>query len=698
MLFELGLLLAVVTCAWLFLDVAHARGPLARRLPFLALAACAGLWATGEMLVLDAVGPTERHLGRRILYVGAGFFPVAWLWASSSLARPAWYRRAPWLLAVPLAPMLGAAAWLYPELNERFAETARFGLRAGPVYWSVLYLGWGLVALGIGQLVLAGARLARPSVARLVLIGGFASAPLVWSLVYMLGRLEGPDPTPILLGICGVAVRFAVFDAGLAAVLPGGQWAIFDQLPTGVLLADTSGVVVDANPAAERLAGRERPVGRSLDALLAEVSADPERTIEVSRVPLRRRLSGAVGWAALLTDRTEATRLEQHLHAQQRLESLALLAGGLAHDFQNLLTRILAGVGLARMTLEPRHAARGPLGDVVRGAHVASQITRQLLGLSGQGAGRREPLLLSAEVDQLRGLLTSWVPRGVALDLDLPPGLPAVEADRSEVHQLVTNLTVNAAQATVGGGLVQVRTGAVVLDDGDLGRLVPGSPARPGLYALLEVSDDGRGMDGATVSRIFEPFFSRRDTGYGLGLAAVLGIAHRLGGGVEVESEPGVGSTFRVFLPTSSAEPAAAPARRERALHVAGQGTVLVVEDEDALREIVSGALERVGYTALRAEDGSEALEIFRERGDEVDVVLLDLDMPGLGGLETGRALRELRQDVPIVLASVLHDDQSPPPGTEFAASVLRKPYDLDALFAAVQDVLASGAVRSAAG
>jgi signal transduction histidine kinase/ActR/RegA family two-component response regulator len=456
-----------------------------------------------------------------------------------------------------------------------------------------------------------------------------------------------------------------------------------------VLLADVEGQVVDANPAARRLLAEPRPHGRALDSLLETLAADPERSIEVERVPLRRPLAGRVGEAVLLTDRTEAVRLDRQLREQQRLESLGLLAGGLAHDFQNLLTGVLAGAGLARMTLEPRHPARKPLRDVVRGARTASRLVQQLLGLSGRRDARREPLSLSREVRALEDLLTSWLPKGVALELALPPDLPAVEADRTEIQQVVTNLAVNAAQAAGGRGLVRIRTAAAELAPADLERCAPGSAARAGRHVLLEVADDGCGMDEATQRRIFEPFFTTREGGHGLGLAAVLGIVHRCGGGVEVESAPGEGAAFRVWLPASDATLEAEATPVERELQPAGEGLVLVVEDEDALREIVAGALERMGYSVLRAEDGSEALELFRERADDVDLVLLDVEMPGVGGMEAWAALREVRADVRVVLTSAFRGDA--PAAVSGAAAVLRKPYGLDELFEVVRSALDAG-------
>jgi signal transduction histidine kinase len=268
--------------------------------------------------------------------------------------------------------------------------------------------------------------------------------------------------------------------------------------------------------------------------------------------------------AAYCQDITDRKQLEQRVLETLKLESLGVLAGGLAHDFNNLLLSILGNAALVRDEQPPASPAHGKLAAIIRAGEQAAVLTSQMLAYSGKGSVIVRPVNLSTHIRELTKLLRGSVPADVRLEFDLTDDVPLVEADPSQIQQLILNLVVNSAEA-IGEqkGVIRIRTGEATIPDnpapGDFG---PWDP-QPGRYALLEVSDTGAGMDDDTVSRIFDPFFTTKFTGRGLGLAAVSGIVRSYGGAITVRSKLNEGSRFRVFLPASAREATTAAARHE---------------------------------------------------------------------------------------------------------------------------------------
>lgn len=255
-------------------------------------------------------------------------------------------------------------------------------------------------------------------------------------------------------------------------------------------------------------------------------------------------------------DVTDQKRLEQRLHETQKLESLGVLAGGLAHDFNNLLTSIIGNASLALKMQPADSSARANLAEVIRAGERAADLTRQMLAYSGKGGFIIRPVILSDEVRATTEILQASIPKTVRLEFDLAGDIPPVDADPSQIQQLIINLVVNGAEA-IGEqeGMVRVKTRTEAIDEDVIGGDFSLGDLRPGTYACLEVRDTGCGMDENTVTRIFDPFFTTKFTGRGLGLAAVLGIARSYHGAVKVQSKLDEGSTFRVFLPVVEAQP-----------------------------------------------------------------------------------------------------------------------------------------------
>jgi signal transduction histidine kinase/ActR/RegA family two-component response regulator len=693
LLYELGLQATFAVCLWIFFDLFGARGSRRRRLPILCLALSLALWVLGEILVGHARDPEQLVWGRRALHLGVLSLIGCFFWTAAVLSRAHWYQRRPWLVALAAAPMLACYSFLYWEPSGLFVHwTARPPVH-GPVFFAYAAYAWCLIAAGVAHLLVTARRIEPDRWRRPALVAAAAGVPLLVNLVYLTTDLFPVDPTPLLLGAAGVALRLSLLDTGVGAALPIGQRDLLHQLHTGVILADLEGLVVDANPAARELLGGGSLVGRRLDAMLERARRASDCVIEIEQISLSSRF-GRVGSAALLTDHSDAVRLQQQLQESQKLESLGILAGGIAHDFNNLLTGILNNAALAQSALATDHPAQKPLAEVAQGSRVASDLTGQLLRYSGKRRLDTKPLDLSAHVLEIAALLKSSIPRHVDLEFDLAEDRATVEADPSELHRVVINLVLNAAQAIEGKGSILVRTARVALDEAARAALAPGSQLETDDAVMLEVRDTGRGMDAEVRQRIFEPFFSSKPTGHGLGLAATLGIVRSHRGGVAVESSSGAGSSFRLYFPASAA--AAVAAAATTAPDLAGRGRILVVDDEDFVRESVVLSLERLGYEVVDAESGHDAIEVFRQRSHEIDLVLLDLMMPGLSGEDTFQVLREIRPDVPVLLSSGYDEGEAVGRlALDGLAGFLPKPFDPDALGAKVKEVLSE--IRGAA-
>ncbi len=389
--------------------------------------------------------------------------------------------------------------------------------------------------------------------------------------------------------------------------------------------------------------------------------------------------------------------LEQKLAEARHLESLGLLAGGIAHDFNNLLQGVLGHADLALGDLPAQAPATEHVRLIEQSARRAADLTRQLLAYSGRTHIEFRPLDASALVRDTVELLAVSVGARCRLRADTPAGLPAVEADRSQLQQVVMNLVMNAAEALgEAGGDVTVRTSLVDADRDLLAQGYVDDDLQPGRYVAVEVADTGRGMPEDVRRRIFEPFFSTKSQGRGLGLAAALGIVRRHRGTMIVRSAAGAGTTFVARAPASAArvEPPAAPVGPATHAPLVAGGLVLVVDDEAGVRRVAVRMLERAGFATREASDGAEAVEMF-ERGPEAfRAVLLDLTMPRLGGEEALAAMRARRPAVPVVLASGYHEPEIVRRlRHDTALAFVQKPYKSEDLLARLGEVLGATSV-----
>ena len=380
-------------------------------------------------------------------------------------------------------------------------------------------------------------------------------------------------------------------------------------------------------------------------------------------------------------------QLDLRLQHAQKEESLSVLAGGIAHDFNNLLTAILANIDLVSLDVAEESRARHLLGHAEAAAHRAADLCQQLLAYVGKTPLAFGPVPLNRLVEETTHLLAASLARHAQVRWQLADRVPPVRADPSGLHQVIMNLLLNAAEASATQpGQITLTTGAAARTTEDLQSPWVSERLPGGDYVFLEVADTGCGMDASVLSRMFEPFFSTKFAGRGLGLPAVLGIVRSHHGTIHVESTPGRGSTFRVWLPVfagtaPAAAPAAAPTPDWR-----GAGTILVVDDEHGVRVTAQATLERLGFETLGAADGRDAIDLYRANPDRIWCVLLDATMPGLDGDATLRELVRIRENVRVVLTSgYSKDDILARFHGRGLAGFLQKPYRLQDLSAVLQ-------------
>ncbi len=349
----------------------------------------------------------------------------------------------------------------------------------------------------------------------------------------------------------------------------------------------------------------------------------------------------------------EREKLEEQVRQAQKLESLGILAGGIAHDFNNMLTAILGNADLALEDIPEGSSVRPMVEDIEKVTHRAAELCKQMLAYSGRGRFVVKPLDLSETVREIGQMLEASISKKAKLRCHLADGLPPIEADAAQIRQVIMNLIINASEA-IGdkGGAIDVTTSFVQCDWHYLSQERLNGDLQEGGYVCLEVSDNGCGMDRATMDRIFDPFFTTKFTGRGLGLAAVMGIVRGHRGAIKPYSEPGKGTNFKVLLPVSAAPADTQPPAQAGSSEWRGSGTVLFVDDEVTLRTLGVRMLEQLGFEALIAADGQEALMLYGQHRAVIRCVLLDLTMPHMDGEETFRELRRINPALPVILCS----------------------------------------------
>jgi len=503
--------------------------------------------------------------------------------------------------------------------------------------------------------------------------------------------------------------------------------AFMDNGPATAFLKDDLGRYVYANEQAVRASGvpRERFLGRT-DAELfpADIAArflDTDEQVRATLATVARveriedggdartwlvykfpvtdpdgsRYVGA--WALDISDRQreaeERARMEHRLMEAQRLESLAVLAGGVAHDFNNLLAGILGSASFARREPGSPRIVCDALERIEETSLRAAELCSQMLAYAGKGRLHVEPVDLAGLARGTIALLGSSVASRAEVVLDIDPRTRAVRGDATQLRQVIMNLLVNASDALAGRrGTITVRVAEREIDAAELAGALEGGALVPGPHVVLEIRDDGEGMDADTRARAFDPFFSTKFSGRGLGLAAVRGIVRGHGAAIGVASAPDRGSTFRVYFPPSD-EPAAPSPAVPRPVEVSDRldGPVLLADDEGIVREVARNVLESMGFDVLEARDGLEAVELFGRHAPEIRLVILDLTMPRLDGALAWTRMRAVRSGVPVLVTSGYTEEESlarfTGPGVR---AFLHKPFRASTLRDKVRELLGS--------
>jgi PAS domain S-box-containing protein len=502
---------------------------------------------------------------------------------------------------------------------------------------------------------------------------------------------------------------------------------LYDLAPVGYVTLNEQGLILETNLTATTLLGVDRsalvmqPIarfifledrdnyGRFLKKLFATGSpqccnlrmlkGDGARLWVQLAVTVAQDAAGARVCRAVLDDLTERKQAEaekEKLEAQnrqlQKAESLGRMAGAIAHHFNNQLQAVMMSLDLAMAKL-PRDAELfASLTAALQSTCKASEVSTLMLTYLGQTHGKYGPLVLSETCRSHLSLLRAAMPRTVVLMTDLPSPGPVLHGNANELQQVLANLVTNAWEACGDrGGAIRLAVKTVAAADiPAVNRFPMDWQPRDPAYACLEVADEGGGIEPQDIDQLFDPFFSRKFTGRGMGLAVVLGILRAHGGVMTVASELGRGSVFRAFLPASAATVSQKPVPVARALPAAGGGTVLVVEDEPAVRHAALLALEYLGFAVLEAADGVEGVEVFQQHRDEIRCVLCDLTMPRMNGWETLITLRKLAPGIPVILASGYSEAQvMEGEHPEWPQAFLSKPYAFKALGEAMARALA---------
>jgi two-component system, cell cycle sensor histidine kinase and response regulator CckA len=491
----------------------------------------------------------------------------------------------------------------------------------------------------------------------------------------------------------------------------------FQTSPAAITIADlATGSYLEVNEAFEQITGyrRDEIIGRSWDAL--GLWSDPSNRDEAVRRlqasgSLRnwefvfRKKSGDMGNGLISAelieidgkpcaitasiDVTERVQLEGRLRQAQRLESIGRLAGGVAHDFNNLLTVITGYAEFLLQGIAPTDPLRPNLEEIATAAERATSLTRQLLAFSRKQLISLRVMDLNTTIKESVPMLQRLIAEDIAFITELDSSLGQVMADPEQIHQVIMNLVVNARDAMPDGGTIAIGTMNADVSEHDV-FIHP--DARPGRYVMMMVTDTGEGMDEQTREHLFEPFFTTKEVGKGtgLGLATVYGIIRQSGGWIDVSSELGVGTSMKLYLPRIDGRPTEEEREISGENEFIGSETILLVEDQDAVRRLVKAILKRYGYQILEAANGDEALEIAKEYSGEIHLLLTDVVLPGINGKELSERLKTVCPELRVLFTSGYSSDVITHRGVlDYGVAYIPKPFNPEKLAAKVREILA---------
>ncbi len=495
--------------------------------------------------------------------------------------------------------------------------------------------------------------------------------------------------------------------------------AAIEQIHDVVVITDRHAVIEYVNPAFEKLSGYKvnEAIGRRANLvksgkMSAEFYAQMWGTIlaghnwhghfinrnkagalyEVDQAisPIKNGKGNITGFVSVQRDVTEERKQQKLLEHTQRLESLGILAGGIAHDFNNLLTTIMGNAGLAYSRTPSDSPIATNLKHIEEASERAADLCKQMLAYSGKGKFVVVPINLSELIHEIMKLLKVSIGKNVSLRTDLDENLPLIEADEAQIQQVIMNLVINASEAINGEhGNIVIHTGVMDADADYLRTAYISAPLPAGRYVFMEISDDGCGMDSETLEKLYDPFFTTKFTGRGLGMSAIIGIVRGHHGAIKVYSEVGKGTTFKTLFPaTDGSQTGVLKSMQAEQDTWQGQGRVLVVDDEQSIRRTACLMLENIGFETISAIDGLDAVEIFKQEHEHIDAVLLDMTMPNMDGKAAFREMLLIDPGVRVILCSGYNEQEAT---SHFAgkglAGFIQKPYRLDVLRQTLKDI-----------
>jgi signal transduction histidine kinase/CheY-like chemotaxis protein len=635
-----------------------------------------GLWALGYSFELASSTPFWYWVWGVVQYVGIATVPVVFFllmihYAGIEGCLTKNMYRAMWIIPVvsvalrmtdPLQGLVHQATTIH--------HVGGFALqmhRPGPWFWVQTCYSYLMLFSGILILLYfrSTARLIHRRHMTLLAVGSLA--PFAGSLAYITGyRPMGfLDLTPLSFTFTGLAVAWGALASRVLEIMPVARTALVDSFPDGLLMLDRRGKILDMNATAGHMLNLDvhNAIGAQTHKALAQWPAlldlcniETEGKVEIedhrkgqgtlyfeARLTFVRTHANEVSALLIvLTDVTARKRVEEQLREAMKMEAVGQLAGGVAHDFNNLLQVINGNVELVLNEIPKQHPAYPLLQEVAVGGNRAASLVRQLLAFGRRQIIRPEHLDLNEVVVSFLSILNRLIGEHIRVGFIPAASLGAIFADRGQIEQVLMNLSINARDAMPEGGTLRFETARIVREPGHCA----GQPGeKPGEFVMLSVTDNGAGMDAFVLEHAWEPFFTTKQPGKGtgLGLSTVYGIVQQHGGFADVQSRQGEGSTFRIYFPEQDAPPLPIQAR-EQAPPETGRETILVAEDEDTVRRLATRILERAGYSVIAAADGRQALELAGEHEGGIDLALLDVVMPVLGGRA---AYEQLKQRYP---------------------------------------------------
>ncbi|MCL5124908.1 MAG: PAS domain S-box protein [Deltaproteobacteria bacterium] len=495
---------------------------------------------------------------------------------------------------------------------------------------------------------------------------------------------------------------------------------VVEQAAEGILIADTTGVIQYVNPSLESISGygKAELIGARTSIFKSD-EYDPEfarnlwNTINNGKVwtgrftnrkkdgtiyyveatisPVRGSNGKIINFVAVERDVTEHLQLSKQLLQAQKMEAVGTLAGGIAHDFNNLLQVVL---GYSEMLLredgeEWKHTHASQIEQIYQAGKRGADLVRSLMTFSRKTETKPIPVNLNDEVRRLTGMLARTIPKMIEIETLLNSDLITIEADPTQIDQVLINLAINAKDAMNDHGKLSIQTSNVVLDDVYCGSHVG---VKPGAYVLLAVSDTGAGMEKETLGHIFEPFFTTKEKGKGtgLGLSTVYGIVKQHNGSIDCESGPGIGTTFKVYFPAIRAAKEELEASADESIPEQGYETILIVDDEESIINVACQMFRKRGYRVLKASDVTEALNSFRRESDNISLVILDIMMPKMSGHACLEELLKIDPGVKVLVATGLspNSEQVSTAINSGAKAAIHKPYDMNELLHVVRDIL----------